>query len=70
MNVYVRRHKNVTLRAFLFTVNYCLFANKDVSIRFNVKNDNVVLELLIKYFCKSRYIPFSVENINGVHELF
>ena len=26
--------------------------------------------LLIKYFCKSRYIHFSVENINGVHELF
>ena len=25
--------------------------------------------LLIKYFCKSRYIHFSVENINGVHEL-
>ena len=24
--------------------------------------------LLIKYFCESRYIHFSVENINGVHE--
>ena len=28
----------------LFTVNYCLFANSDVSIRFNGKNDNIVLE--------------------------
>ena len=28
----------------LFTVNYCLFANGDVSIRFNGKDDNVMLE--------------------------
>ena len=34
-----------------------------ISIKFHV-------DLLIKYFCKSRYVPFSVENINGVHELF
>ena len=31
-------------RVILFTVNYCLFAHLDVSIRFNGKNDNVVLE--------------------------
>ena len=34
-------------RVILFTVNYCLFANGDVSIRFNEKDDNVVLELSI-----------------------
>ena len=28
----------------LFTVNYCIFANGDVSIGFNGKDDNVVLE--------------------------
>ena len=31
-------------RIILFTVNYCLFANGGVSIRFNAKDDNVVLE--------------------------
>ena len=31
----------------LFTVNYCLFANGDVFIRFNGKYDNVVLEFMI-----------------------
>ena len=35
----------------LFTVNYCLFANGDVSFRFNGKVDNVVLELYLKDFC-------------------
>ena len=29
---------------YAFTVNYCLFAHGDVSIRLNGKNDNVVLE--------------------------
>ena len=33
---------------YFVTVNYCLFANGDVSIRFNGKDDNVVLELLLK----------------------
>ena len=28
----------------LFTVNNCLFANGDVSIRFSEKDDNVMLE--------------------------
>ena len=32
-------------RVILFTVNYCLFANDDVSIRFNGKYDNFALEL-------------------------
>ena len=31
-------------RITLYTVNYCLFANGDVSIRFNGKDDNIVLE--------------------------
>ena len=31
-------------RILLFTVNYCKFANGGVSIRFNGKDDNVVLE--------------------------
>ena len=35
--------RNLT-RVILFTVNYCLFANGDVSIRFNGKDDNVVLD--------------------------
>ena len=35
-------------RVILFTVNYCLFANDDVSIRFNGKDDNIVLKFLIK----------------------
>ena len=33
-------------RVILFAVNYCLFANGDVSIRFNGKDDNVVLEYI------------------------
>ena len=31
-------------RVILFTVNYCLFANGDVSIRFNGKDNMGVLE--------------------------
>ena len=31
-------------RVISFTVNYCLFANGDFSIRFNGKDDIVVLE--------------------------
>ena len=34
-------------RVSLFTVNYCLFANDDVSIRFNGKDDDVVLECFL-----------------------
>ena len=34
-------------RVFLFTVNYCLFVNGDVSIGFSGKDDNVVLEFLL-----------------------
>ena len=49
MNVYVRRHKNATLHAyFCLKVNYCIFANGNVSIRFNREDDNVVLEYCIK----------------------
>ena len=36
--------KSHLTRVILSTVNYCLFANGDVSIRFNGKDDNVVLE--------------------------
>ena len=36
-------------RIFLFTVNYCLFVNSDVSIKFNGKDDNVVLEMRFTY---------------------
>ena len=46
MNVYLRRLS----RVILFTVNYCLFANGDVSIRFNGKDDNDVLEFILFYF--------------------
>ena len=38
--------KRHLMRIILFTVNYCLFANGDVSIRFNGKDENVMLELL------------------------
>ena len=31
----------------MFTVNNCLFANGDVSIRFNGKDDNFVLEFAL-----------------------
>ena len=36
-------------RVILFTVNYCLFANGYISIRFNGKDDNIVLELSILF---------------------
>ena len=36
--------KTPTYAHNLFTVNYCQFANGDVSIRLNGKDDNVVLE--------------------------
>ena len=45
-----RAHETLTVtkhhleRVILFTVNYCLFANGGVSIRFNGKDGNVVLE--------------------------
>ena len=38
---------DVTKTPLLFMVNYCKFAHGDVSIRFNGKNDNVVLESVI-----------------------
>ena len=37
-------------RIILITMNYCLFANDDVSIRSIGKDDNVVLELHIFVF--------------------
>ena len=41
------------LRVILFTVNYCLFTNGDVSIRFNGKDDNIVLELeILLLYCE------------------
>ena len=50
-------------RVILFTVNYCLFANGDVSIRFNGKDYNVVLEyiiiLIIIQVNKMTYYSFS-----------
>ena len=39
--------KRLITRVILFTVNYCLFADGDASIRFNGKDDNVVLEYCI-----------------------
>ena len=42
-----KRHLTRVILFILFTVNYCLFANGDVSIRFNGENDNVMLELVI-----------------------
>ena len=43
-------------RVILFTLNYCLFAHGDVSIRFNGKDDNVVLECMV--------IPIMLDNGN------
>ena len=34
-------------RVSLFTINYCLFANGDVSISLNGKDDNAVLECVL-----------------------
>ena len=44
----VTSQKSHLTHIILFTVNYCLFANGDVSIRFNGKDDNVVLESYIE----------------------
>ena len=41
--------KRHLMHVILFTVNYCLFANCDVSIRFNGKDDNIVLESKVKH---------------------
>ena len=72
MNVYVQHHKNATLHAFyiLFTVNYCLFANCDVSIRFNGKDDNVVLEFNFLYIWKVKFCysmsKMACESVNTI----
>ena len=42
-------------RIILFTVNYCLFANDDISIRFSGKDDNVVLEYKRKEQHRNKY---------------
>ena len=43
----VTSQKRHLTRVILLTVNYCSFANGDVSIRFNGKDENVVLEYQI-----------------------
>ena len=61
--------KTQLTRVILFTVNYCLFANGDVSIRFIEKDDNVVLELWILsrlQFCKAN----SQQNMKYVKQIF
>ena len=51
-------------RVILFTVNYCLFANGDTSIRFSRKDDNIVLEFLFVYLSDSNdFINHSYEMI-------
>ena len=51
-------------RAILFTVNYCLFANGGVSIRFNLKDDNVVLEYLMMGTSESvNFYMFIITNV-------
>ena len=65
--------KRHLMRVILF-VNYCLFANGDVSIRFNGKYDKVVLEIAEKnefkhhtYMYIKLYIPTSLKQLqNGV----
>ena len=44
----VTSQKRHLTSVILFIVNYCLFANGDVSIRFNGKDGNVELESAIK----------------------
>ena len=46
----VALQKRHLTRVILFTVNYCLFANGDVSIRFNGKDENVVLEFTFAFY--------------------
>ena len=41
--------KHHLTHVILFTVNYCLFANDEVSIRFNGKDDNVMLDLHLRF---------------------
>ena len=62
INVYVRRHKNATVYArnfvyseLLFIVYSELFANGDVFIRFNGKDDNIVLEYDLQSHIFSHY---------------
>ena len=61
-------------RVILLTVNYCSFANGDVSIRFNGKDDNVVLEyqilgkfmILCCFFLFVYPPPLRISNLNEV----
>ena len=48
----------------LFTVNYCLFSNGGVSIRFNGKDDNVVLEYRI-FSGTKKVISLHLDMINA-----
>ena len=43
----VKSQKCHLMHVILFTLNYCKFANGDVSVRFNGKDDKIVLECLI-----------------------
>ena len=49
----------------LFTVNYCLFANGDGSIRFNGKDENVVLEFSFSHLGYWRGILFLIAPFSG-----
>ena len=49
VDVYMGRHKSAVSHAISLAVNYRLFSHGDVSYRLNGKNDNVVLELRLKF---------------------
>ena len=45
--LHAKSQKRALLHAISLALNYRLFSHGDVSYRFNGKNDNVVLELMI-----------------------
>ena len=54
--------KRALSHAISLAVNYRLFSHGDVSYRFNGKNDNVVLEYLVKILKKKivfQFLPFA-----------
>ena len=66
INVYIQHHKNMLFsHTNSFTGNYRLFAHNDVCYRFNLENDNVVLEddnfgIIFKHLKYCSFPKFSV----------
>ena len=50
VNVYMQSQKRPLSHAMSLAVNYRFFSHRDVSYRFNGKNDNVLFEFWISSF--------------------